>query len=195
MKSGIVGLMSVTLVAVAHAATSPIPMLETTATQITTTLKQHQSELKTHPKLIHQAIEHYLLPHVDVNGMSRSVLGRTLWQQATPVEKREFIQVFTQLVIRTYASPLSDYAGETVTFTPLRAPTDTRFIRVNSTISRLNGQKIPLSYHLVYQQGEWKIYDLSVEGVSLLQSFRSQFGQMMQHATMHDLIEKMRHQA
>jgi phospholipid transport system substrate-binding protein len=140
---------------------------------------------------VYQAIERYLLPNIDVNGMSRSVLGRQAWNKATPAEKKEFTQAFTQLVIRTYASPLAEYSGETVKFLPLRGEGDGRFVRVNSVISRPNGQKIPLSYNLVSKNGQWKVYDLSVEGVSLLQSFRSQFGQVLQHSNMQGLIAQM----
>ena len=101
------------------------------------------------------------------------------------------VLAFTALVIRTYAGPLAEYSGETVTFLPIRGSLDGRFLRVNSIISRSNGQQIPLSYHVVCQNDEWKIYDFSVEGVSLLQSFRSQFGSMMQHEPLQAVIEHL----
>lgn len=177
---------------VSFAQSSPVSMLELSANQIIQTLKQNQASLKQNHQIIYHAIERYLLPNVDVDGMSRSVLGRLAWNKATASEKKEFTQAFTQLVIRTYASPLADYSGETVKFAPLKTVENTRFTRVNSIISRSNGQRIPLSYNLVLKQGQWKIYDLSVEGVSLLQSFRSQFGQVLQNSSMHDLIAQMR---
>lgn len=173
-------------------AQSPVPMLESSAQQIIQTLKQNQKSLKQNHQLVYQAIERYLLPCVDVDGMSRSVLGRVAWNKATSIEKKEFTQAFTQLVIRTYASPLAEYSGETVQFLPFKEAANARFTRVNSIISRPNGQRIPLSYNLILKQGQWKVYDLSVEGVSLLQSFRSQFGQALQHSSMQDLITQMR---
>lgn len=180
--------------ALAHVlwAQSPVPMLESTASQIIATLKQNKSNLKQNHQLIYQAVEHYLLPNVDVNGMSRSVLGREAWNKASTADKQEFTHVFTQLIIRTYANPLAEYTDETVKFLPQRGAIDGRFTRVNSVIIRSNGQNIPLSYSLVAKGDNWKIYDLSVEGVSLLQSFRSQFGQILQNSSMHDLIAQMR---
>ncbi len=174
------------------AQSSPIPMLEGTSNQIITTLKQNKSHLKNNHQVIYQAVEHYLLPHVDVVGMSRSVLGRMAWNKASAAERQEFTTVFTHLVIRTYANPLAEYTDETVTFLPVRAAAASRFIRVNSVIVRSNGQNIPLTYSLVAKGEAWKIYDLSVEGVSLLQSFRSQFGQILQNTSMQDLIRQMR---
>lgn len=182
------------LVQATWAQSSPLPMLENSANQIINTLKKNQNSLKSNHRIVYQAIEQYLLPNVDVNGMSRSVLGRQAWNKATPAEKQEFTREFTQLVIRTYASPLAEYSGETVSFLPVTGSVDGHFIRVNSIIARSNGQRIPLSYNLVAKNGQWKIYDLSVEGVSLLQSFRSQFGQVLQNASMHDLIVQMRQQ-
>ena len=170
----------------------PVPMLENTASQIIATLKQNKANLKHNHQIIYQAVERYLLPNVDVNGMSRSVLGRDAWNKASPADKREFTQVFTQLIIRTYANPLAEYTDETVKFLPLRGPADGHFMRVNSIIIRSNGQNIPLSYSLVSKHDNWKIYDLSVEGVSLLQSFRSQFGQILQNSSMKELIAEMR---
>ncbi|MFZ4077810.1 MAG: MlaC/ttg2D family ABC transporter substrate-binding protein [Legionellaceae bacterium] len=168
-----------------------VPMLQTTANQIIDTLKQNRSVIKQDHAVIYQAVQRYLLPHVDVGGMSRSVLGRNAWNKATANEKKEFTQAFTALVIRTYATPLAEYSGETVKFLPERAASSGRFSRVNSVILRPNGQQIPLSYALVSKNGEWKIYDLSVEGVSLLQSFRTQFAELLRASSMKDLIAEM----
>lgn len=173
--------------------TSPVPMLEQSAQHILQTLKQNQAKLKTNHQIIQEAIQQYLLPHVDVTGMARSVLGREAWAKASSHEKQAFTQAFTQLVIRTYASPLAEYSGETIHFVPLRqAANQSRFVRVNSVISRPNGQKIPLSYQLVLKDSQWKIYDLNVEGVSLLQSFHSQFADALRQGSMQALIEQMR---
>ncbi|KTD39260.1 toluene tolerance protein Ttg2D [Legionella nautarum] len=173
------------------AASSPISMLETTSNQILATLKQNKANLKNNTQVIYQAVEHYLLPNVDVSGMSRSVLGRKAWGEASSAEKQQFSRAFTQLVIRTYSTPLAEYTDETVKFLPIRGSLESRFIRVNSIIVRSKGKNIPLSYSLISKNGQWKIYDLSVEGVSLLQSFRSQFAEALQNSSMQDLIKQM----
>lgn len=173
------------------AQTSPVPMLERAANDIIVILKENKSKLKSNPNIIYKAVETHLLPNVDVSGMSRSVLGRQIWSKATPDERARFSQAFTRLVIRTYATPLAQYSDETVQFLPVRGSLNNRFMRVNSVIVRSEGQNIPLSYSLVSKAGQWKIYDMSVEGVSLLQSFRSQFSQALQNATMNHVIEQM----
>lgn len=171
---------------------SPIPMLQKTANQIIEVLKQHRSQLAHNPSIVYNAVDQYMVPHVDVDGMSRSVLGRQAWIKATSNEREEFKQVFKQLVIRTYASPLAGYTNETVEFLPIRGSLDGQFVRVSSVIVRPNANNIGLNYSLVYQSGQWKIYDLSVEGVSLLQSFHNQFAEVLQNSDMQTLIKEMR---
>lgn len=173
------------------AQTSPVPMLEQAANSIIDTLKDNKGSLQSNPDIVYRAVETYFLPKVDVEGMSRSVLGRQAWNKATPAERVQFSKAFTRLVIRTYAAPLAKYSDETVQFMPLRGSLNNRFIRVNSIIIRSAGQNIPLSYSLVAKDGQWKIYDMSVEGVSLLQSFRTQFAQALQNASISDVVKKM----
>lgn len=172
-------------------AQSPVPMLERAANQIISTLKENKSSLKSNPGIIYKAVEEHLVPNVDVAGMSRSVLGRQAWNKASAAERVEFSRAFTRLVIRTYSSPLAQYSDETIQFLPLRGSSNSRFMRVNSVIVRSQGQNIPLSYSLISKNGQWKIYDISVEGVSLLQSFRSQFAQVLQHSSISEVIKQM----
>jgi phospholipid transport system substrate-binding protein len=177
--------------AILFAQDSPLPMLQQSAQQIISTLKENKVSLQNNPKVIQDAVQRYLLPNVDVSGMSRSVIGRQAWNAASASERAEFSKAFTQLVIRTYSTPLSKYTDETIKFLPQRSKSEGRFARVDSLIIRSNGQNIPLSYSLINKNGEWKVYDLSVEGVSLLQSFHNQFGQILKNASMGELIQQM----
>ncbi len=191
LKQALFSFMMVLISPFLWAQTNPIPLLETTAKQIITTLKQNKSNLKSSSEIIHKAVELYLLPNVDVKGMSRSVLGRQAWQKANKAEQEQFCHAFTQLVIRTYSSPLAEYTDESVKFLPLRKEVSSRFLRVNSIIQRTNGPNIPLTYSLVSKNGAWKIYDLNVEGISLLQSFRSQFAEALKNGSMQNLLQQM----
>lgn len=191
MLKTILFVVSVILSPMISAQSSPIPMLEQTANTIIATLKENKTRLKNNPNIIYNAVEMNLLPIVDVTGMSRSVLGRQAWSKATEAQKTQFSKAFTRLVIRTYSSPLTQYSDEVVQFLPLRGSLESRFIRVNSVIVRSEGQNIPLTYSLVDKEGQWKIYDISVEGVSLLQSFRSQFAQVLQNSTLDEVIKQI----
>lgn len=172
---------------------SPIIMLDSTATQVIDALKVNKARLSTNRDVVYKIVNQYLIPHVDVYGMARSVLGRNAWNQATDIQKTEFSQEFIQLVVRTYSAPLAEYTDEKIRFEPIRGGYEGKsFINVNSMIIRSNGHNIPLNYSLVLINNEWKIYDMSVEGISLLQSFRSQFAEELSQGNLEQLIANLK---
>lgn len=174
------------------ASQAPLPMLEETANKIITALQIHQDQLSEDPNYAYKVVERYLLPHVDVTGMARSVVGGQVWSEASETEKQRFSDQFIRLVIRTYSAALTGYSNETVQFQPLRGDTEgSRFITINSVIVRTKANDIPLSYSLVKSGDSWKIYDISVEGVSLLQSYRSQFNAVLSQGSFASLIDKL----
>ena len=175
-----------------QAAENPMPMVIKMNQDVIEVLKKNQAKLQHNPQIIENAITQYFLPHVDTQGMSRSVLGRNAWVAATAAEKTAFTREFTQLVLRTYAQPLAAYHGEKVEFMPIRDQSLQRFTQVQTVIVRTNGQRIPMVYHLVFgPDNHWRVYDLSVEGISLLNSFRNQFGQALKQQALHAVIELM----
>lgn len=113
-------ILGIVLSPIMYAQNSPIPILEQTANNIISVLKENKSSLKSNPDIIYKAVETHLLPIVDVHGMSRSVLGREAWNKATDLQRTQFSKAFTHLVIRTYSSPLAQYSNENVQFLPLR---------------------------------------------------------------------------
>lgn len=176
----------------APALTPPVSTLSVAAESIISTLKANQATIKKDPAIIERSVRKILLPQVDVAGMSRSVLGRNAWMKATLVQKQAFAKAFTNLVIRTYSRPLADYKDESVTFYPAKVTPGAKFLNVRSVINRSEGKTIPVTYSLVNKQGSWKVYDMSVEGVSLLQSFRQQFSGALQQSSLDDLINQMK---
>ncbi len=153
---GLLGVCLVLASSLTWAATSPVPMLEKTADQIIDTLEKNKGKLKDNPSLVQRTVREHLLPHIDVQGMARSVLGRNAWTRATHEERERFTQAFSRLGVRTNAAPLAEYSDEKIMFLPERAAPSGRFTRVKSVIIRSNGQKIPLSYSLVLKNGVWK---------------------------------------
>lgn len=175
------------------ASSSPLPMMQATANKIINELEANEASLKSNPKIVYRIVKQYLLPKVDVYGMARSVLGRRIWAKASDNQKKIFTREFVRLVIRTYSGALQDYHDEKIEFKPMRSPTaGKRFVHIQSVIIRGNGQKIPLDYSLVNSRHGWRIYDMSIEGVSLLHSFRNQFAQELQRGDLDELIRKLK---
>ncbi len=170
----------------------PLAMLQSTSQQMLNALKQNKANMKSNPSVIYHIVDRILLPHVDLDTMSRSVVGRTYWNQATPAQLAQFKKLFTHQVVQTYSTALQSYNNEQVKFSPMRAysPGESR-VQVQSTIVRANGQAIPVNYRLLNVGGSWKVYDFSVEGVSLVQSYQAQFADTLSQGGMTTLLSKM----
>ena len=125
--------------------------------------------------------------------MSRSVIRPNVWRQASSGQRSRFTRAFTRLVTRTYSGALSEYTNETVKFHPIRGGYQgKRRLTVHSTIQRKGARNIDISYRVYNRGGRWKIYDMSVAGVSILQSYRSQFSSQLSRGSFEKLIAKLK---
>lgn len=171
-------------------AASPTELIQTTADRVVHALNKGRGNLSN--SRIHGIIRQNLLPKVDVNAMSRSVLGRRIWNSASGSQRSRFKNEFVSLVINTYSSALRQYTNEKVKVYPLRGDAANRSrVLVRSKIIRKNGPSIPLNYRLVRRGSGWRIYDMSVEGVSMVQSFRSQFAGELSRGSLEQLIQRL----
>ncbi len=158
------------------AAQSPVSMLNSTTDQLLSQLKANPSKTKNDPDFVYGLVRKLVLPNVDVTGMARSALGRTYWNQATPAQQQTFTKEFTTLMVQTYGSALSAYSDEQVKYYPTRGSlSGQQFTQVKSAIMRSDGPPINMYYSLVRKNNQWLVYDISIDGVSILRSFQSQF--------------------
>jgi phospholipid transport system substrate-binding protein len=170
----------------------PLVMLKQTSDQMLNALKANKSSMQSNPNTVYHIVNTILLPHVDLETMGRSVVGRNYWMQATPAQREQFKRLFTRQVTHTYAAALESYQNEQIKFYPIRGynPSAQR-LQVQSMIVRSNGQNIPLNYRLINSGGQWKVYDFTVEGVSIVQSYSAQFSDDLQRGGLPALLTKM----
>lgn len=173
---------------------NPTTMLNNMTNQLLSALKQNRAKLQSQPTFVYSLVDKILLPHVDKITMAQSVLGRQGWTKATPAERKAFTNEFTNTVIRTYASALNAYTDETVKYFPIRGGYEGKqFVQVNSQIVRPDGPPVPITYSMILNGNEWKVFDMNVEGISLLQSFRSQFSaQLSQGMSVSQIISNLK---
>lgn len=174
------------------AASSPLTTMQDMANQTLSFLQKNQSRLKSNPELINSMVNRVLVPHIDADRMGGAVVGRRYWDNATPEQRNEFIRQFKRLVISTYSNALSSYDDDKIRFYPLRGNYEgQKTIQIRSVIIRKNGQRISIDYNLVLTKGKWKIYDFSIEDVSMVQSYRSQFGSVLARGGLPELIQRL----
>ena len=120
-------------------------------------------------------VDSKIMPSVNFSRMTASAVGRH-WRQATPEQQKQLQDEFKTLLVRTYSGALGEVKDQTVTFRPLRSsPTDTEVV-VRSEV-RGRGDPIQLDYRMEKTPDGWKIYDLNVLGLWLVETYRTQFSQ------------------
>ena len=171
---------------------SPATQLQQVANQMISKLEAKKSDLHS-MNVIRGIVNQVLLPNVDMDRMASSVVGRN-WRTATDAQRSEFKKEFAYLVTTTYASALSSYNGDKVSFQPIRGDlASNQTMRVSSLIVRKNGHRIPISYDVLRSGNTWKVYDFSIENVSMVQSYRSQFAGVLANGGMPALLARLSH--
>jgi phospholipid transport system substrate-binding protein len=133
-----------------------------------------------------------IMPHVNFQRMTASAVGPA-WRQATPEQQKRLQEEFKTLLVRTYAGALSQVSDQTVAMKPLRASPDDKELIVRSEV-RGSGDPIQLDYRLEKTPGEgagWRIYNLNVLGVWLVETYKSQFSQEINAKGVDGLIDSL----
>lgn len=172
---------------------APLAFIKTTANRLIAELNKNQTRLKNNDKLVNNIVNHYLVPYVDVEKMSRMVVGKNAWQNASPDLQRQFITEFTLYVIRTYSSAFSSYEGQELKFAPMRSydPQKDQDVQIYSKLMQSDGPPVAIDYRLTKKGGSWVIYDFSIENVSLVQNYRSQFSGTLQQGGLKQLVQEI----
>lgn len=179
--------------AAALAQSNPVTELNSIADQLINKLKENKATLHDNPTLVYSLANRIVVPHADINEMAKRVLPPKVWNTATPSQRSQFENEFTTLLVHTYASALANFNDQTVHFFPVRGGYEGKSsVQVNSEIERSDGPSISVNYRLIARGSDWKLYDMSVEGISMLESFRSQFSDELSRGDMNTLIQKLK---
>jgi len=125
----------------------------------------------------------------DENEFSRRTLSRN-WSKLNPAEQAEFVKLFEQVLEKSYADKILDYTNEKVEFTKDEMKSDTQ-AEVQTKIITAS-KEIPIFYRMILKDGKWKVYDVVVENVSLVQNYRTQFNDILSKNTPEQLLETLR---
>ncbi|HEY9461115.1 MAG TPA: ABC transporter substrate-binding protein [Paralcaligenes sp.] len=143
---------------------------------------------------INRIVNQYVLPYVNLQKTTRLAAGR-YWQQATPAQQQSLVNAFKGTLIRTYSGALTNVDPQSkLTILPFRGEANADDVVVRSTLSQGNGPTIGLDYRLEKTPKGWKIYDLNVEGIWLIQNYRNQFAQQISQNGIDGLIQALNQQ-
>lgn len=178
-------------VGLASADVAPDALVKQTADDVLATLKTDKEAQAGNQKKIFAIAEEKILPNFDFDRVCRMVLGKN-WKVATPEQQSTFQKEFRSLLLRTYASALGKYRDQTIEYKPMRSEAGAHDVTVKTQIVQPGGQPIAVDYSLTKTDaGAWKVYDIVIEGVSLVTNYRSQFSNEIRQNGLDSLNKKL----
>jgi phospholipid transport system substrate-binding protein len=128
-------------------------------------------------------------PYFDFQEMAKRSLG-IYWKDRSPSEREEFIRLYQELLENSYAGKIESYQGEKIVYG--KETVDPPYAVVRTGIVTMKGEEIPVNYLLLQEGNRWRIYDVVIERISLVNNFRSQFGSILQKSSFPELIRKLK---
>lgn len=170
---------------------SPVVLLERTSTQVIKILRDDQELLKSDPDRIYKVIDEYILPHLDDVTMAKLALGKN-WKKATKEQKLAFVDEFKSLLVRTYSKSLLEFKDQEIKYFPVNLAADAHKTSVKAEVIQPGGPSIPMAYRMRIKNNAWKVYDIKIDGISLVTSYRGTFTQEIRKSGIDGLLKYLR---
>jgi phospholipid transport system substrate-binding protein len=168
----------------------PSQLIESSANILLTGIDQRRAEFRKDPTGLYALVEQTLLPNFDTPYAAQLVLGQN-WRAATPEQKKRFVEAFYQSLLYTYGDAMIDFTGDRLKVFPTKvAPEDTR-ATVRTEIKRSNGTKVAVNYTLRKTHGQWKAWDVVIDGISYVKSYREDYGAEVQQKGLDAVINRL----
>ena len=181
--------------------TAFVPLLASAQEAPDALVKRVTDELLTHIKAdkdlqggnqrkLVEIAEAKVLPHFDFARMTRLAVGRN-WQQATDAQKEALVKEFRTLLVRTYSSSLSAYRNQTIEVKPLKIAPGDKEATVRTAVIQQGGPPIPIDYSMEKEAEGWKVFDVVIDGVSLVTTYRGSFNDQIQKGGIDGLVKTL----
>ena len=174
----------------AAAQESPDAMVKRIADEVVAIVKTDKDLQAGNSAKVVQLAEQKVLPHFDFTRMTRLAVGRN-WQQATPEQREALIKEFRTLLVRTYSSSLSQYRDQKIQVKPLQASPTDEDVLVRTAVIQENGPQIPIDYRMEKAKDGWKVYDVVIDGASLVTTYRGSFNDQIQRSGIDGLVKTL----
>ena len=168
---------------------SPKEQVKTTVDKVINILKDPKYKGQSKAQQKRAALRTEISKVFDFEEMSKRTLG-IYWKERTPQEKKEFVELFKDLLERSYSGKIESYTDEEVVYTDERI--EDRYAEVKTKIITKEKKEIPIDYRLYFTGNNWKVYDVVIEGVSLISNYRSQFNKIIRTQSYQELVKRMK---
>ncbi len=169
------------------AAESPMNIVRNTTDQVLDRVQSDRDALRQDPAKMYVLVAELIFPHFDFQIMARWVLGAH-WKEADGAIRAEFVDQFRKLLVRTYATALLEFSDQVITYPDDSAIVKGRTVEVRQEIDQSGSEPILIGYRLHNTRGDWKVFDVTVDGVSLVKTYRASFSSLIRDGGLLGLI-------
>jgi phospholipid transport system substrate-binding protein len=169
---------------------APQELVENSAKRMLVELDKNRSMYKADPAKLDSLVANVLLPNFDTEYAARLVLGQT-WRTATPDQRKRFVDGFYHSLLRNYGAALVDFTADRFVILPYKGDAADTMATVRTEVKRESGDKIPVNFSLRKVDGVWKAWDVVIEGISYVKSFRTDFAAEIQQKGLDEVITRL----
>jgi phospholipid transport system substrate-binding protein len=174
----------------AAAQPGPSEIVESAAQSMLDGLEADRDTYRKDPSKVGELVEKYLLPHFDIPYAARLVLGMH-WRDATPEQRQRFADAFYHTLIDNYGSALVDFTSDRLKVFPTNTEAQADRATVRTEVTRDNGEKVAVNYSLRKTEAGWKAWDVVIEGISYVRSFREDYGAAIEQQGLEAVIKRL----
>jgi phospholipid transport system substrate-binding protein len=168
----------------------PERIVRETTDQVLDNIRNNLDDYRKNPARLYAMVDKLVLPHFDFERMTALALGRYK-RKVKGDQKERLVKAFRDLLVRTYSKALLEYNGQKVLFLPMRGSLEQGDVTVRTEIDQPGGFPIPINYSLYLKNGQWKVYDVVIDNISMVTNYRSSFAREIKGKGVESLIRTL----
>jgi phospholipid transport system substrate-binding protein len=168
----------------------PTEVVQAAAQGMLGDLDKDRDAYRRDPSKIGHLVDKYLLPHFDTEFSARLVLGQH-WRTATPEQRRHFIDAFYHSLLDNYGNALADFTSDRLKIFPTKVDADSTRATVRTEVKRSNGDRVAVNYYLHRTPEGWKAWDVVIDGISYVNSYREDFGAQIEAQGIDAVVKRL----
>ncbi len=168
----------------------PQQLMEQVSQDLLRELDANREAMREDPSKLRALVDEYLLPHFDTDYAGRLVLG-THWRTATPQQRQRFIDAFYKSMLAAYGDAILEFTADRLRILPFKGDPNATTATVRTEVKRSNGTPVPVNYSLRATPEGWKAWDVTIEGISYVRNFRTDFGAEIDQKGIDVVIERL----
>jgi len=174
----------------AAAQEAPDALVKRVTDEVLAIIKADKDLQAGNPQKVVSLAEQKVLPHFDFTRMTRLAVGKN-WQQANDAQKESLTKEFRTMLVRTYSTSLSAYRNQTIEVKPLKMAAGDKEVTVRTQVVQQGGPPIPIDYAMEKADSGWKVYDVVIDGASLVTTYRGSFNDQIQKGGIDGLVKTL----